>query len=960
MAQKFYYKTDVPCDGVEIIIDQGFDQEVSTLPGGGTAIAPPYVIGANNIEVFAEVGVGSPLTWTLLTEDDYSEDTTTTIIVGGVVTGDVKVVRKPGRLVEGDHYTRINSQIIEFTNDPSSYNITKVYTTNPAKSKLNPAKIIDTEAGVVITDVPVWDPARGHHFHNAIHAIDIQRGDVLNPNVADPAKYNIAINASDMSEQPWNVEKVGIKWFDTSTIGYLPYYDDKVYPDINDRIFYWGELSQWASVDFYEWTESDVPPEEYDAVAEVQEGDITIPETQRVTGRAKATPYKRTRDAFEFTATSDTQGTQVVSLDPNIYGITSDSDLTGLVNNFIQQFTAAGGGSPLTAETFTLSQVYANNQSLLSVTVNGIPAAINTEPSTTTFTLVGVVADDIVVATITSPTYSAKITVDGVEHTVAFYGSVAQNFSQLIARINDDIVGAIITLNGNEILVTSDTTGSTSTIDIDESTIPVEFKLFFNLINYTSIPDATDGIDSKVTSIDHTFSDGDEVILSTNDTLPAPLEAGTYTVALTGSPATFQLEDADGIVKFTDSGTGIHTIADGTWTTMWTKESDIHEVIDVVLNSLELTSGPIAVSNFSIDDEVDVYINEVLQETLTVASLGSPSVVGVMLSSYTLQPQDTIRIIKTAHDIVEADEEFDPDVTDDGTVHVQYKNFYDYTEVVSIGENRIDEVKTYYFWVGDKTVRTIPNSALSLREAAEQLAEIPIPYIIFQNLKIQEVTVDTSTRLPARYNQIVLRGHAGLINADNRYVLRFTRDLTLRDKLENRENEPMLKNVHTEWEIFREKQTYHPLRVLWDNITESMVEYHLADPTTRIPSRERELYDETYRTDTRYGLGEGQIFVDSDIALATVIADLNSSDNDFYPTDIDVFFQQYSFDTNDNIVAAMDRIYNTFSYEHVNRILHSVILDAFAKKAKYPDIFKTSMVSLHGIRILETAGLYDD
>ncbi len=56
----------------------------------------------------------------------------------------------------------------------------------------------------------------------------------------------------------------------------------------------------------------------------------------------------------------------------------------------------------------------------------------------------------------------------------------------------------------------------------------------------------------------------------------------------------------------------------------------------------------------------------------------------------------------------------------------------------------------------------------------------------------------------------------------------------------------------------------------------------------------------------------------------------------------------------------MNTIYNTFAFEHVNRIYFSVLFDAFSLKDKYEDIFKTSMVALHGIRPFQVAGVFDD
>jgi len=217
--------------------------------------------------------------------------------------------------------------------------------------------------------------------------------------------------------------------------------------------------------------------------------------------------------------------------------------------------------------------------------------------------------------------------------------------------------------------------------------------------------------------------------------------------------------------------------------------------------------------------------------------------------------------------------------------------------------------------------------------------------------------------LPCRFTQAIIRGLQGIVNADNRYTVRFTRDFTLRDRLDVEDEnigELTLKNLHEEWKIFRQEQQFNIDRWQWDKITEAIIGYKLNDPTIRVPSYERELYDEKYDTDTRYGLGEGQAFVNGSLALNSIVTYLVDPSIDFVPVDINIFFENNSFDTAENIISAMDEIYNTFTYTNVNRMYFSVLKDAFTTKAKYPDIFKTSMISLHGIRPFQTSGVFDD
>jgi len=134
----------------------------------------------------------------------------------------------------------------------------------------------------------------------------------------------------------------------------------------------------------------------------------------------------------------------------------------------------------------------------------------------------------------------------------------------------------------------------------------------------------------------------------------------------------------------------------------------------------------------------------------------------------------------------------------------------------------------------------------------------------------------------------------------------------------------------------------------------------LDDSSIRVPLLDRELYDALFGTDTRFGLADGQAFCKKDFALPTVLAYLTRPDVDFSPVDIDDFFATYSFDTPENIRTAMDVIYNSFGATNVNNIWFETLSDALATRSKYKELMKTSWIALHGIRVLEVGGLFDD
>ncbi len=273
----------------------------------------------------------------------------------------------------------------------------------------------------------------------------------------------------------------------------------------------------------------------------------------------------------------------------------------------------------------------------------------------------------------------------------------------------------------------------------------------------------------------------------------------------------------------------------------------------------------------------------------------------------------------------------------------QYK-YMTVTEADSQG----NDVLVYYFWAGARNVAE--SGKLSASQIASQITYPSAPYHIYSNL-------DAVT---GRYNRVILRGVAQFINAENRYVVRFSRDFTLRDKLSAGQSALDLKNKHAEWVLFREKQPYKISQKLWDKMTEALIGYELDgfDQGTRtpVPSLTYALYDQQYETTTRFGMDRGQAFVDRAMGLATVQRLLQTADFDTAPIDKYVFLETHTFDTPVNIKRSLQYIFTNFSDTSVNRMFFEVLRDALSFKQDFAGLFMTSFVALHGIKILETSG----
>ena len=146
---------------------------------------------------------------------------------------------------------------------------------------------------------------------------------------------------------------------------------------------------------------------------------------------------------------------------------------------------------------------------------------------------------------------------------------------------------------------------------------------------------------------------------------------------------------------------------------------------------------------------------------------------------------------------------------------------------------------------------------------------------------------------------------------------------------------------------------------MWNKLVESISGETILNGTP-VPSLDRVLYDDRYGSDTRFGLGVGQTFVDRVNSVKTLLGYLQNPTRDFTPMDIDNFLLRHDFVTPAGIKIAMIEIYDTFGSEHVNGIWFEMLQDALASKAKYKGLMKTSWVALHGIRILGVNGLFDE
>lgn len=983
---------DFEADYVTITMDWNVGEVVIGSPCCSSVGSPPtatdivlpmtYLPGTDSLNVFRD-GVLQTAGIDYLEVDSGALLSNTIRLTTLIDSSIIKVVITTSNLKEGVHYEITNSNIVELNTElfQSGMNF-RMWGWRYNKGALNPAKLIDTQAETVVTPVTVWDPARDMHYYNGIHTVQLQ-------NSVDPAVYTdtprtnqVPVSVDGLNlvyNDPWNNHEVGTTWLDTYNLAYQPYYDVARLPDIEDRLRLWGSLADWAELKIYAWVESDAPPSEWDAAAAVEEGDASIPENTRKSGRVKET-------LFEL----DGAGNWIVARD------------------VIDQFDVVIDGVSVAND---YQFVLKNNQSVDTTIVEATPS--EGSPAFGTITISGsyeqlilpgmsVVVSDMVPPTDTywfDTSLSALNTWNDMWAKIPEFGGSPFVTPHVLISEVDPVVG--------------------SPPVIGEGSPPG--VIYAPVGSPTGTPSGSPG--SPV---------GSPLVAPT----PAPVvlndvpDAGTHWY----KPSTGQLFLWNLTTGDWDEQEVIVSVMDPTLAMVFTVASSTTAEEQTTIELEEQLSFASTVGTLTYYPEVDVYVNGISvasRSFVEIDLVGSPSLAVGSVTVSNLALADRIHVIHHPVPTFETSEETDTFVA----TEVEYGSLLqdvEYTTVSYLDRLGLEQTK-YYFWVENKN--TGSSDRLSPFDAQIALTTIPIPYMLFQNVQPEETveyggtqtvnrsehqtTVGTETLLttqlpivsvtsvfvdetlidvdytvggstiavagsptsmfpagsvvinyvgsyagtvdlPVRYEDVVVRGLRGLIDENRRFVLRWTRDFTLRDTLENGTSPLELKTLHEEWELIRPEQPSSIPRVLWDKITESMVGYLLTDSSVRVPSYERELYDERYGTATQYGLGKNQSFTNGSLAVQTILAYLNDPNVDFAPVDINVFFQNNSFDSNDEIVEAMDDIYNTFPYKHVNRMFFSVLQDAFSLKSKYEDIFKTSMVALYGIVPFEVGGVFDD
>lgn len=774
----------------------------------------------------------------------------TTIGDGVIVTLFDTSSRVTTPLIENIHYTRINNTTLKIhagLNDPygsTTNDVYFVYILSVAKDKHNPAKLIDKKTLSVISSIMIWHPALGMHYHVPVKEIDTWLD-------KDPANYNNTISETVSEYKPrtnWNSQEVGTVWLKTNTFGYVPYYDTTVFPNILNRIYYWGRETDWSTFDVYQWTESPVPPSEWVVYVEEQSTNTEVEQHLKPSGVPMNVLYKHVN----------------VSTVP---GEIEYSDYVKIDVNPRQTFTFTTTPSVVSGSLFPVN--FRTSYNVLSTTLVEPPLTVN--------------EGDVY-----------QLNDVGIGGWEGFDGSTT---------------GILLEWNG---VVWTDITWTTRKDLVITNGHPI--RVYSN------------GLYRGDTTVKSVIS---EILVV------APSDALTDDVYIVKKPI-----GVDTIPPNNPNNGDAYEVGVGA-TGEWVGQDGKLAVWNGDLETWEFHVNEWAA--FSSGDYVKW--NGVSWVDLSVSDPGIYAAISVtgayvdITNIVSLNQQDTLTIEYPV---------FGSDVDVISTETIEYVSFTPYTRVDKIDVTGTIAESKYYFWVSGKNIKP-STTELSLIEIQTLLRTPSVPYMFMQGFKPTDASIDA----PARFTQTIVRGISKYVNEDERFKIRFLTNDSLRDAADIK-NSLTKKNIHTQWELFRQEQSFVIAEYLWKKLEEAVVGYKLNDPSVPVPSMERVLFDEVNGTVTRIGLGEGQTFVDKELALNTIIREIENPNYDLFPVDKSFFLDNFSFDTPENILAAMDYIYNTFAHLDTNRIFFACLHDALSLRKEYNDVFKTSTIALHGIRLLET------
>jgi hypothetical protein len=874
-----------------------------------------------------------------------------------------------------------------------------------ATPKYSPIKLINYVANELIEEIPFWHPAAGQHNATALESVNVT-------SMINPAKYNVSTKVANNNSydplRPWGDNELGRVWFDTTNLAYLPYYDDVIFQDRPARLSRWGALTDYSTIDIYEWVQSPVPPSEYNALAAEQAGNASLDSNTKAAGEvALQQTYLRDREwsirpiawskaarplaeihpvfNHSFDSRLYINGT-TASLERGLfsdYGIVLGSRI-GAWNNVATDLRPLSEGQVVAIGAKRFVETAQPQPTLAPVTLTLAGITLKVAVSMLTYTdVVGpmlfshLLQDDNVAARLETNTgviiydytHSLRVTeVDSgrVELLAISQSSIATTSIVEPPAPNVEFVTGEVQLFdlptfGLRISVTTMTGGTASVTVLRDSIAAAlganvtirDAATLSEITPWPAIP--TDGFSNDTLDAGRTewraWSVPTQAELDADGKQPNSAWK-PYLGELISAPA-FTLTQVQEAVAYAKTP---WTLNDGTvierYATAWTDWS----VVDTV--RLSTVGASPLVSTTDIDaSRTSVYVDGLIQLTANY------TITGATITVANVQPYSTVVAIIRKYEPSAAELAFNPDVADDLTFQHQYKKDYEYVVLSTRDIDGAPSSPIYYFWVTNKTIAA-RNKKLSTNAIAQALRDGPANYLTFQHL------LPPSGSQSYRYDAITISGLSYVVGKDDTFKLRFTRNFTLRDD----PNQLDLKDTHTEWTLIRPGQRTTIPEALWLKLTDSLAGQDAAG--NAVPALRRVGYDERNGTRTQFGFGPEQTLAPKDLLISTVTKTIVNtqlvdktvppSASGAYPADfitaLDFNDQDKWFETAAATRKTMTTIWTAAKPMQINEVFFGALNDLLASNFELTDVFKTSRLSVYSIRVVNdtsAASTYD-
>jgi len=844
--------------------------------------------------------------------------------------------------------TVINANLI-YAPIAGTYTISGFTWNNPVKH--SPIKLFDYSDNALIEEISLWHPAIGIHATAPLELVNMISD-------TDPAFYNYSTqttnNTSYRTLKPWGKREVGRVFWDTSNLGYVPYYDAVIFPNIDARHARWGSLAEWASIDLYEWTESSVHPSGYDALAESEEGDSQIDVSIRASGRVALKKYYSRNRTLKIRPIAWSKSEEGFAAAHPSFGSSSDT-------------TIWISGNTLVADIGRVSDL-----NIVSGRNFGGWDTINSKP-------VGevVIGTDLSYflgssSSISVPELNSNISVASL--TGGLFGTRIGPISLTRKSLTENVIRVIDNLGFYEDVDVADWVSDNLQSD---NILTVKFKTFGIQIQYVRTVTGTITAASIITAITDTTNDlfiREAVVFTKlidlsetryiNDSTDPNYSSSEYEWRTWEVPTQTML-DADliypnntwlpylgdvsevnasaAVVAEMKKSANTLTLKNGTeitrYSSSWSNWAALsQQKYDKISDGVNLVSFVVP-SDVDIN-RVSVYVNgiQINPSEYEIVILDQGTYVRMINKK---SEGFNVTMIYRAYAPSDSDLAFDPSITDDFSIQTQYKLDYEYTQLeVRNSDGNVTGTK-YYFWVQDKSISQ-SNKSMSLLEAKNLLKSGPSTYMIYARL----------INSTASYDSFAVSGLNRFVTKNDSYKLRMMRNFTLLDDPE----ELSLKNVHTEWVLIRKQQSSKIPSQLWDTLTDAVAGEDIGG--NKLPSQTRIDYDLRNGTRSRYGFGNGRIFADSELLKVSITNTILNTKltlnlvNKIVPD----YISALNFDDSDKWFKdaatarlTMNLIWNKGRASQINEIFFDTLEDALSKNYEFSDIFKTSLITVNSV-----------